>query len=81
MKSFSTYYVFDSRYAEGMKLVRTPGNKDFLSVEGRECQKLKARWSGREIGWIMSPVKVRKLETELRRIAAGKHETSLFEDC
>lgn len=64
MTTQEPFTVTRARYAKGMMAVQVHDNRDgFKGRTARLCDALKGRWSNREGAYIMSPNKVKKLQS------------------
>lgn len=73
----SPYTVSSARYAKGMMLVRV--NDSAAGFKGRASYLVKyvgGRWTNRERGYVLSPAKLRRLET----LYSGGYDTDLFSE-
>lgn len=61
MSACDEFTVSTARYAKGMCAVYCPSPDGYKTRAARLCGHLKARYSGRERAYIMSPAKVAKL--------------------
>jgi len=63
MEHGENFTVSDARYAKGQKLVRCTSKTSFKSRAARLVgDGLRARWTNRESGYVVSPAKLKKFE-------------------
>jgi hypothetical protein len=71
------FYVGQARYAKGMMIIRPKAGTGMGGGRvARLCQALKARWTNRENGYIMSPAKAEKLA---KLVVTGKDASLKFD--